>query len=54
VYVYGISGETVARLRLRCAGMPQAGRVSFEILASYDDFLKGNSLSVKSVLGLER
>jgi hypothetical protein len=54
VYVYGISGETVARLSLRCAGMPQAGRVSFEILASYDDFLKGNSLSVKSVLGLER
>jgi hypothetical protein len=54
VYVYGISGETVARLSLRCAGMPQAGRVSFEILASYDGFLKGNSLSVKSVLGLER
>ncbi|HEY1895514.1 MAG TPA: hypothetical protein VGG62_04540 [Terracidiphilus sp.] len=44
--VYCISGETVPQPCLHCAGMPQVGRASFEILASYDDFLKGNSLSV--------
>jgi hypothetical protein len=52
--VYCISGETVARPLLALCRDATGRPRQLEILASYDDFLKGNSLSVKSVLGLKR